>query len=178
MKAVRTHGRGGLDRFDRNAGKVTLQVPLRNAERFSFYEDNTGVFWLYSNANGLAVFDRGTRRLTRYTSYELDDGEAIKLTLTAILRTGPGFAFGTEDDGLLKLDRERRRFVRYRHHPGNPDSPFFKWVGSLLQDGDGTIWVRTDRGVHLFPPKWIPSNGSGRKEAELIPASPASVERS
>jgi sugar lactone lactonase YvrE len=56
-----------LDRFDRDAGKVTLHVPLPPTTHPSFYEDSAGVFWIfYASGNGLTVFDRETNRLTRY----------------------------------------------------------------------------------------------------------------
>jgi len=62
----------GLDEFDRKTGKVNLHVPLREPlPEFSFYEDHLGVFWIiYPSANGLAVFDRKTNTLTRYSIFD------------------------------------------------------------------------------------------------------------
>ena len=45
---------------------------------------------------------------------------------------------GTMSDGLLRFDRERRRFIRYRNHPGNPDSLAEDHVTFLLRTAKGT----------------------------------------
>ena len=52
---------------EKNASaRVTLHIPIHEAREMSFYEDRAGTFWvLYSSNNGLAIFDRQTRRLTR-----------------------------------------------------------------------------------------------------------------
>ncbi|MHB8816390.1 MAG: ligand-binding sensor domain-containing protein, partial [Steroidobacteraceae bacterium] len=58
----------GLDEFDPNTGHVIFHVPLREPHELSFYEDREGVFWILSaSGNGLAVLDRKTGRLTRYS---------------------------------------------------------------------------------------------------------------
>ena len=48
---------------------------------------------------------------------------------------------GTASEGVLKFDRERRRFIRYRNHPGAPDSLAHNHVLALLADREGNIWV-------------------------------------
>ena len=50
---------------------------------------------------------------------------------------------GTVGEGLLRFDRERRRFIRYRNHPGNPDS---------LADDQVTCPARGPRRKHLGRP--------------------------
>ena len=59
---------------------------------------------------------------------------------------------GTDGEGLLKFDRERRRFIRYRNHPGNPDSLAHDRVNVLLEDREGNIWAGLqEMGVNFFP---------------------------
>jgi ligand-binding sensor domain-containing protein len=61
----------GLDAFDRETGKVTFHIPVGDARQISFYEDRFGVFWILSfTGSGLAVLDRQTNLLTRYSFYE------------------------------------------------------------------------------------------------------------
>ena len=54
-------------------------------------------------------------------------------------------------EGLLKFDRERRRFIRYRNHPGNPDSLAHDHVNVLFEDREGNIWAGLqEMGVNFF----------------------------
>src|SRR5688572_27577179 len=58
---------------------------------------------------------------------------------------------GTMGGGLLRLDRERRRFVRYRNHLGKPDSLAENHVALLRQDRQGNIWANLrETGVSFF----------------------------
>ena len=56
----------GLDAFDREAGKVTLHIPIKRASKPAFYEDRAGRFWIYyETGNGLATFDRKTNQVVQ-----------------------------------------------------------------------------------------------------------------
>src|SRR4029077_13013775 len=62
----------------------------------------------------------------------------------------------TVDSGLLKLDRERAKFVRYIRDPGNPNSLPDNYVLSLFEDKEGVMWVGTGSGLSRFPRKGSP----------------------
>ena len=133
----------GLDEFDPNTGHVIFHVPLREPHELSFYEDREGVFWILSaSGNGLAVLDRRTGRLTRY-SFAARDLPGLPLTGTIqMLEDRDGNLWvGTLSDGLLLFDRKNNRFIRYRHDPSNPDSIPENRITSLFQDREGDIWV-------------------------------------
>jgi ligand-binding sensor domain-containing protein/signal transduction histidine kinase len=133
----------GLDTFDREHARVLEHVPLREARDFSFYEDRAGVFWvLYASGNGLAILDRTTRRLTRY-SFGREDLPNHPLTgVSSMIEDREGNLWiGTFSDGLLKYDRARRCFVRYRHDPVNDESLPENRVTALLQDQEKNVWV-------------------------------------
>ena len=52
----------------------------------------------------------------------------------------------TRPDGVVKFDRRRREFTRYRNDPGNPASLSSDSVAlSLVEDREGGIWVGTGR---------------------------------
>ena len=56
----------------------------------SFYEDSAGVFWIiYATGNGLAVFDRETNRLTRYSFHEREPASTARAGVVTDDR-GPG----------------------------------------------------------------------------------------
>ena len=133
----------GLDQFDPRTGHVTFHVPLREPHEMSFHEDRFGVFWiLYDSGNGLAVLDRKTGHLTRY-SFAVRDLPGLPLTgVIQMLEDRDGNLWlATLSDGVLLFDRKNDRFIRYRHDPTNPDSITENRATSLFQDREGDIWV-------------------------------------
>jgi PAS domain S-box-containing protein len=133
----------GLDAFDRDTEKVTLHVPLGKLSSTSFYEDRFGVFWiLQMTGGGLAVFDRKTNTVTRYSFHKGHLSDALLTGFMTVLEDRDGTLwFGTYEDGLVKFDREGRKFIRYRHDPANPDSLGENNVITLFQDREGDIWT-------------------------------------
>lgn len=140
----------GLDQFDRNTGKVALHVPLHERGEMSLYEDRFGVFWItHVTGGGLAVFDRTTNTLIPYSFHKGHLSDAIPTGVMAMLEDRDGnLWFGTMGDGLLKLDRKGRKFIRYRNDPMNPESLGQDDVAALFQDLEGNIWV----GLHMMAP--------------------------
>jgi ligand-binding sensor domain-containing protein len=139
----------GLDVFDRDTGKVRLHVPLHERGEMSFYEDRSGVFWImHRTGGGLAVFDRKTNTLASYAFHKyLSD--AIPSGAMSMLEDRDGNLWvGTVGDGLLKFDRNRGKFIRYRHDPMNPESLGENDLGGLFQDREGNIWAC----LHMMAP--------------------------
>src|SRR6266404_4239505 len=103
----------GLDAFDRDTGKVALHVPLQNLSETSFYEDRFGVFWIFQiTGGGLAVFDRKTNTLTHYSFHEGHLSDALMTGAMTMLEDRDGTLwFGTFGDGLVKFDRQKRKFI-------------------------------------------------------------------
>jgi signal transduction histidine kinase/ligand-binding sensor domain-containing protein len=139
--------RKGLDAFEREDGGVTehvpLSVPLSDPGVFSFYEDREGVFWLlYASGNGLAVLDRKTSHVTRY-SFGREDLPTHPVTgVSSMLEDENGNLWiGTLSDGLLRFDRDHRRFIRYRNDPSNSDSLTENRILTLFEDRDGDVWL-------------------------------------
>jgi ligand-binding sensor domain-containing protein len=82
----------GLDEFDREHGRVTLHVPLPEKRDFGFYEDRAGVFWVrYASGNGLAILNRATRHLARY-SFGREDLPSHPLTGVSLMLEDQIFA--------------------------------------------------------------------------------------
>jgi PAS domain S-box-containing protein len=138
----------GLDAFDRDAGKVTLHVPLHEPFELSFYEDRFGTFWVMNRTGGgLAIFDRKTNTLTPYSLHE--GSEATPTGVMAMLEDRDGTLWlGTMGDGLLKFDRQDRKFIRYRNDPANPESLGENDLHTLFLDREGNIWAT----LHMMAP--------------------------
>jgi signal transduction histidine kinase/ligand-binding sensor domain-containing protein len=146
----------GLERFDPSTGHVTYHVPIGQGVPFrqglavSFFEDRQGLFWItYHLANGLALLDRQSNTLTRYSFYETEPSASAATGVMGILEDSDGDLWlGSFGIGLLRFDRQRRVFVHYGNRPGDPQSIAEDKVIALFQDRDGNIWA----GLHTKGP--------------------------
>ena len=150
-----------LEEFDREQGKVRLRVPLAadplspglGEGYVSFYEDHLKVFWIFYTTSGygsgLAVLDRGTNELTRYSIDDRKSSRGLAGGVTAAIEDRHGnLWFATKSDGLLRFDRNHGVFIRYQNHRGEPESLAEDRVISLFADREGNVWV----GLHAMAP--------------------------
>ena len=132
-----------LEEFDRRTGKVKRHIVLgESGIGLWFYEDRSGVFWVIYGSDGrIATFDRSTNELIRYR-LEWGNGRGNQINQAyAMLEDQQGTMwFGTRA-GLLKFDREHRRFISYSHRPYDPNSLSGNRVMVLFQDREGNIWT-------------------------------------
>ena len=142
----------GLDLFDRDTGKVTRHISLMNGVeplRISLFQDHAGALWaIFSSKNGLALVDRAANKVTQYS---FNDGSGQNTGVDSIYEDIEGNLWlGTGSSGLLKLDRDRVRFVRYRSNPRDPESIGAGIVLALFEDREGSIWAGTRGGITRF----------------------------
>ena len=126
---------------------MTRHISLMNGVeplRMSLFQDHAGVLWaIFSSKNGLAMVDRAANRVTQYS---FDDGSGQNTGVDSIYEDVDGTLWlGTGSSGLLKLDRDRRQFVRYRNNPRDPESLGCRIVLALFEDREGSIWAGTRR---------------------------------
>lgn len=143
----------GLDIVDRESHLVVAHLPLSASPRgMAFHEDRSGVFWVVYSANGqLAVLDRAASTLSTWIPASPDTA-ADPVIFTSLLEDRDGTMwFGTQNHGILKFDRERRRFVRYTSSPAEPHSLSDRRVNVLYQDREGIIWA----GLHQSSPNYF-----------------------
>jgi len=166
---------GHLDEFDRRTGKVTRDIPLPEAlSGLGFYEDRFGVFWIFHDSpHALSVLDRKTNTLTNYSFQDMEAPTSALTVIMAMTEDRNGTLWlATHGDGLLKLDREHRRLIRYRNDPVDPNSLTERNVQNLFADREGSIWAGLGRmGVVHFaadplPFKRIPHLASKEGAAE------------
>jgi ligand-binding sensor domain-containing protein len=146
----------GLEKFDPATGRVTYHVPIGNGVPFrqgmsvSFFEDQQGLFWIiYDSGDGLALLDRQSNTLTRYSFYEREPPAASATGVMGILEDSDGNLWlGSLGIGLLRLDRQRGVFVHYGSRPGDPQSIAEDKVIALFEDREGNIWT----GLHSKGP--------------------------
>ena len=138
-----------VDLFDRATGKVKEHFPVRNPLRSGattgnpyvrLLEDHAGVVWVASARDGLAFIDRANNKLT-FLSVTSDPG--VESGAWAILEDEFGVLWVGTEHGLLRLDRDRTEFVRYRNDPSDPESLPADWILALYEDREGGIWAGT-----------------------------------
>jgi ligand-binding sensor domain-containing protein/signal transduction histidine kinase len=160
-----------LDEFDRNTGKVKRHVLTgESGIGLRFHEDRFGVFWIVYGPDGsIATFDPKTNKLTRYGFDSRAPESNLKNPAYALLEDHDGTMwFGTAVLGLLKFDREHRRFISYHNLPGDSDSLADNRVIALFEDREKNIWVGMhDVEPHFFAPRPPPftkfTNPSGSR---------------
>ncbi|HEY4050236.1 MAG TPA: two-component regulator propeller domain-containing protein, partial [Acidobacteriaceae bacterium] len=154
-----------LDIFDRKSGKVAQHIrldarfPLQSAGPIRLYEDHLGVLWVtLPGITGLAVVDRRANKLIYYSSAETSSANPLLAGVRTVRGDEDGTLWlGTQSSGLMKLDRQRKMFVRYRNNPNDLDSLSADRVDSLHEDHEGGIWVgTTGGGVNRFARSPLP----------------------
>jgi signal transduction histidine kinase/ligand-binding sensor domain-containing protein len=141
--------------FDRRTGEITQRLQLRDsAARESgrstnvsvhLVEDHAGVLWVASERDGLAKVDRRGNRLT-YFALAPGAKPDLEPGASALLEDRQGVLWIGTKSGLFRLDRDRKRFVRYRNNPDDPNSLSADYVSALFEDQESGIWVGTERG--------------------------------
>lgn len=135
----------GLDKLDRTTGRVLFHVPLPDGVGIRFFEDSQGLFWItHASGNGLALFDP-VANVVKQISFYAHDPPATALTgVMGVLEDQEReLWFGSPGGGILKFDRGRQRFLRYRFRGGSRSVPVGadEQVIALAQDREGEIWA-------------------------------------
>ena len=140
----------GLDKFDRATGTVLLHIPIPDPIQVAFFEDRFGQFWIYHQfGSGLALYDRASNTLTKYSFYRQDPSPDAMTGVTGMIEDRNGNLWlGSPGIGLLQFDRDKRRFIHYRNRPGDPQSIGEDKVIALFLGRQGNIWI----GLHSVGP--------------------------
>ena len=149
-----------LEEFDRGTGRVKRHIRVPEARSgFIFHRDHFGILWIcHGSPSALTAFDPRANTLTPYALPEGKPPNHGVTRITAILedRNG-GLWLATHGAGLLKYDRDHRRFIRYGNDPNDPESLPQNNLDALFEDREGGIWVGLGRmGVVRFGTKPLP----------------------
>ncbi len=161
----------GLDAFDGKTGKVTHHVAIADVLHIGFYEDRAGLFWIHhTSGSGLALYDRATHQLTPVTLEAKSPASGPALTgVRAMLEDNEGQLWlGTFGSGMLRYDRENRRFVRYRNNPADSESLADDHVVALFKDREGNIWT----GLHASGPNHFSTRPPRFEQFRRDPSNP------
>jgi signal transduction histidine kinase/DNA-binding response OmpR family regulator len=127
---------GSLYLFNREANKFEILDPaLINLQCLA--EDDQGNIW-GGDYSSLIKLDLRTKKHTYYN---------IGHTVRSIHQDHKGnFWIGTQDGGLLLLNRKTGKFKRYSTSDGLPSNTILR----IIEDGDGNLWLSTFNGLSRF----------------------------
>lgn len=115
----------------------------------SMFEDHNGTFWLGSYEGGLISFNKKDGKCTSYRKFE---GKSI-------------VAFGEDLKNNMYISIMGEGFVRYNYQTkewkhitdttklNSSRKLFNKWIGNILCDSDGLIWLAQSTGVDCYDPE-------------------------
>ena len=153
--------RVGLERFDPVTQRFQqfelAQDSSEPVRIHHFFEDRSDTLWIASSA-GLHRFDRGQGTFTQRRHDPDDPDSPSGLPGAAahhLAEDLEGRLWVATSHGLTRLDTDRRTASHYHPDPEDPQSLADEWVGDVLVDADGTLWVGTGQGVD----RWEPGSG-------------------
>jgi signal transduction histidine kinase/ligand-binding sensor domain-containing protein/DNA-binding response OmpR family regulator len=122
--------KGGFELFDNELKDILIMA-----------EDREGRLWAGDYGEDLIEIDRKGGKHKRYP---------IGARVRTIHEDKYGnFWIGTEEGGLLLFDRQKGTYVRYTQANGLPSNSIL----SMLEDGDGHLWMGTYNGLSKFDPE-------------------------
>jgi ligand-binding sensor domain-containing protein len=133
---------GGLDEFDRDSGKVTSHAQFRS-EVVRFLQDKFGVFWVTTSDSScrLATLNLVMDRITCHTIDYKSLGITSAGNVSGMLESRDGTVWLSSTAGLLRFDREHKRFTRYHSQPADDESLASDILIGIYQDNEGNIWT-------------------------------------
>jgi hypothetical protein len=113
------------------------------------FMDTAGFIWVPTYGGGLDKFDPRTETVVKKYQNDPDDPQSIGSdTLNHAYEDSQGRIWvGTVGDGLNRLNPDGT-FTRYNESAGFPTN----WVGNILEDDQGLLWLGTKIGLIKFDP--------------------------
>ena len=116
---------------------------------YGITQDNDGYIWL-ATYNGLIKYDG-------YTFAPFEDQEThipFGVVRAVYADSSNHLWLGTNTNGLIYIDLNTNKVVRYSNDPKNSSSLSSNFITSLINDQAGNLWIGSENGgVNLFLPK-------------------------
>ena len=112
--------------------------------------DKAGFIWIPTYGGGLDKFDPKAEKVVAHYKNNPDDPKSLGSdTLNHVFQDSAGRIWvGTVDSGLNKLNPDGT-FTRYNEETGF----LTNWVGSIIEDNQGFLWLGTKIGLIKFDPQ-------------------------
>lgn len=150
----------GLNKYDLRAKSFTSfllhpENPFDLGDNYYAVElDSRGDLWLGTDSPVLHQVNLKTGDVKTFEGNGTVAGLGETTGFYSIVEDRRGMIwFGTATSGLLQYDPQKKSFRAFSHDPKNPNSISSNYVGRILEDPSGDLWVGTDRGLNRFNPQ-------------------------
>jgi len=127
-------------------GKNDFLLPLNGFMR-AIFEEKNGDMWLGSVGTGIAVFHHDSHT---FTVYNKQNSQLSHDAVLSMLHDRAGNIWvGTNGGGLNLFNKTTQKFTHLTEADGLANNIIYK----VLEDGEGLIWVSTDKGISCIDPK-------------------------
>jgi ligand-binding sensor domain-containing protein len=117
---------------------------------WSIHEDKNGDLWIGTFGGGVNRFAQKTQTFTRY-QHDPKNPHSLNhnAVYTVYADTSGPIWIGTFGGGLNRYDPTTKVFTHYTERDGLPDN----FVKGILPDGQGNLWLSTEKGLSKFNPQ-------------------------
>ncbi len=139
----------GLCKFNRQKNDFTRILENKaalNSHSYSMInsiiEDKSGKIWI-GTGGGIFLINKQEEKFVNIDLSSLNFNN-ISNNILSLFEDRTGIIWiGTAERGIAKYDRERMRFLLFKHDPSDPNSLSYNTIRSFYQDDPGTLWVGT-----------------------------------
>ena len=131
------------DRFEVYLPEPGNPDSLSHKNIFTVFVDRENRIWAGTKEGGLNRLNKETGMVTRIFPVGQTPREGFGAgCINSIIEGTRGYLWiGTAKGGLFRLDKESRELIQYHHDGGAGTGPASNYVYSLMDDGQGNIWL-------------------------------------
>lgn len=110
-------------------------------------QNKEGLLYVGTGSAGLYALDSNNNLLSHYIHSVADKNSISNNRIKSLHVDQKGFLWvGTNGGGLNKLDTTQNKFYHYSENDGLSDNTVY----GILEDGQGRLWLSTNKGISLF----------------------------
>lgn len=155
---------GGLNRFDRETGRVVERfvedaadsTSLRSDNPWQLFEDSQGRLWVLSGGAGcLNLMDRAQGTFTPFChDPDNPDSPGYDAAKSVVEHPSGVLWFATWGGGLDGFDTRTGEWTHLRHDPERPNTPSADFILAVHRGADGVLWLGTNgAGLDRYDPE-------------------------
>lgn len=139
----------GLNRYN-PVNNTFSHMPEVKGFIYDIFEDSRGVLWIASYGNGVYKFDNTSNQWKNFQNNPLDNHSLCGDKIINIFEDSKGSIwFASEGYGISKYAVSSNSFENYNESDGLPNNVVY----GILEDGNGFLWLSTNKGLAKFNPE-------------------------
>lgn len=138
----------GLNRYDGYTFDTYFHDPtdpssISDNTIYSILEDHDGIIWIGTVNGGLNTYNYTTGSFSHFRKNATNPASISSDTIHIIYEDSNHILWIGTPNGLNRLDRKSKKFIKYRHDPQNPHSLGHDHVQSIFEDSSHHLWIGT-----------------------------------